>query len=870
MPIKNALCKSAKSHLIYMALGVISLILLLNPVVLHAGISFSLATVTMLVIVCIYSLKRVILTAIIVYGIAVLFSPMTLPIALIYAMAIIFISLKRRKSPNKFIHHMLLFWLLAGGPLMFLFFSITNEVIDQSTVFYVLKEITVALVSSLLVDILFTYTSLKKISNNSKGTSNSLRFSSIMIHTTLAAVTIPYLIFVILVGYNNVKNVTAVTDNALSSQLQMVESYLDSLTPQELFALKEHGAIQEISLMRELNNISAESGSEIVVLNQNDIVLGSNSDISKEQPFIWRLGGAVSAQSDHSYYWVPNGEFSTRLERWKYAYIIKERELTDVNLKTVVMTPFTPILSNILSSYTSQLWVYLFFCSGMVLITLMFNRIFFRQLAKLADTTTGIPSRLADGNNIEWQKSNILEIDSLTDNFKIVADNLKKMFVRTHRLAYYDLLTGLPNRVSMQDTLADYFNDESKNKAFALLFFDLDRFKQVNDSLGHVVGDRLLQEIAERLTKLQAENIKVFRVSGDEFVVIARKITKKSVEGIAQKILKLINQPVCFDHHELHITSSIGIAMYPQHGDNVETLMKLADASMYVAKECGGNTYVFYTESLKCKLFEQMWFENQLRKVLDANQFELYFQPIVDGITSEIKGMEALIRWKHLKKGFISPEQFIPIAEQSGLIIPIGQWVLKEACRQNKKWQDEGFTKVRVAVNLSARQFYNKNIVEEIKMILEETGLEPQYLELEITEGFMIKDPEYVSNILNHLKEMGVTISIDDFGTGYSSLGQLKFFPVNVVKIDKSFVKNVEVDLNNKSIVKSIINLAHGMNLKVIAEGIEKQEEGDFLRKYNCDEMQGYYFARPVSGQKFTEIWRKWTGDLSKTERLGS
>ncbi|WP_242853148.1 putative bifunctional diguanylate cyclase/phosphodiesterase [Pseudobacteroides cellulosolvens] len=264
-----------------------------------------------------------------------------------------------------------------------------------------------------------------------------------------------------------------------------------------------------------------------------------------------------------------------------------------------------------------------------------------------------------------------------------------------------------------------------------------------------------------------------------------------------------------------------------------------------------------YTESLQSKLSEQIWIEHQLHKALDLNQLTLHYQPIVEGITSEILGIEALLRWNHPERGLISPTQFIPIAEQSGLIIPIGQWVLREACRQNKKWQDEGFQKVRIAVNLSARQFYSESLTEEIRTILEETELTPQYLELKITEGFMIKDPDYVNTVINGIRAMGVTVSIDDFGTGYSSLSQLRNFSVNVVKIDRSFVQNIGTDRNNISIVRAIIELAHGMNLKVVAEGIETETERKLLQQHNCDEMQGYFFAKPMDSDRFAQLWRQ-------------
>ncbi|MDQ2087458.1 EAL domain-containing protein [Herbivorax sp. ANBcel31] len=740
--------------------------------------------------------------------------------------------------------------------------------IEHFVVFNVLKEITTALLSCLLVDILFSYDPIKIKENRIKDTSMGFRFSNIMLHSTLAAISIPYFIYVGIMGVSNIKDIVNLADNKFATQLQTIENHLNNQTDNEIFTLKQQGTLQTSILNQKLQSITSDANTEIVITDHNNIPLGANITISKEQPFIWSSGGSTISESENIFYWIPDGNFNSTLEKWNYAYIIREKNFPSLNLNAVIMTPFSPFLINLLQSIVSLLWMYLFFCSATLFLTLLYNRIFFKPLSNLAKTTTGIPLRLSKGIQIEWYKSNIFEIEALSDNFKAVTCNLENTFKRTHHLAYYDLLTGLPNRLSMQEALTEIFSNGLSNKPFALFFFDLDRFKQVNDSLGHAVGDSLLKEIATRLKTIESENIRIFRVSGDEFVAIAEETNQETAENIAQHILELIRQPVYIEQHELHITSSIGIALSPQHSDNPQTLMKLADTSMYIAKEDGRNTYSLYNKSLQSRLAEQLWLENNLRKALDSNQLSLHYQPIVDGVTSEIKGVEALIRWKHPEKGFISPAKFIPIAEQSDLIIPVGQWVLREACLQNKKWQDEGFKKVRIAVNLSARQFYNERIIEEIQLILEETKLESQYLELEITEGFMIKNPEYVNSVLNKLKSMGVSISIDDFGTGYSSLSQLKNFPVDVVKIDKSFVKNIGIDKHNSSIVKSIIELAHGMNLKVVAEGIETEFEKNFLIQHFCDEMQGYYFAHPMDAESFIQVSKKLLKNSKIIERL--
>lgn len=869
MPIKTNVFRFPTSTFTFLALAALSLVFQLQPIVLFPGIVLSLSSLTLLFTVSLYGLKGSVSASFFVYGGAAVLGATDLQSAVIHIAAITFIAWRMNTKPDRLIAHTLMFWLLTGGPLMAVSAAITTGSIDQIQIFQIHKEITIALISSLIVDILFTYSPLKRIGNG-QHKQPGFYFTRIMVHTTLVAITIPYLFYVGVAGYNGTKRIVSVVDSTFVSQLQMIESYLRSQTENDLFALKQQGIVQVSRLDQELQNISSDTGTEVVVTDHNNKIMGSNSSAPRGNPFIWQMGGSVAAEIGTINYWVPDRKFSSELEKWSYGYMIMEKELLPQRLKAVMMTPVAPFLSNLLDSYVYQLWVYLFFCAALLILSSLFSRIFFKPLERLAETTTGIPARLADGNRIEWHKSSIVEIDTLIHNFKAVTDNLEGMFHRTQHMAYYDSLTGLPNRLSMQDALNALFFSHASDKNLALLFFDLDRFKQVNDSLGHAVGDRLLQEIAVRLKTIESEYTSIFRISGDEFVAIADGMDQKSAEHIARNILGLIRQPIYIDQHELHITSSIGIALYPQHGDNPETLMRLADASMYIAKEEGRNTYVLYTESLQNKLSEQIWIEHQLHKALDLNQLALHYQAIVDGVTSEIHGIEALIRWNHPERGLISPVQFIPIAEQSGLIIPIGQWVLKEACLQNKKWQDAGFQKVRIAVNLSARQFYSDRMTDEIRTILEETGLEPQYLELEITEGFMIKDPGYVNNVLSDLRAMGLTVSIDDFGTGYSSLGQLKNFPVNAVKIDRSFVQNIGTDRNNISIVRAIIELAHGMNLKVVAEGIETEEERNLLLQHHCDEMQGYYFARPMDADKFAKTWQQKMGDSTLLESLRS
>jgi len=429
-------------------------------------------------------------------------------------------------------------------------------------------------------------------------------------------------------------------------------------------------------------------------------------------------------------------------------------------------------------------------------------------------------------------------------------------------LAFHDPLTGLPNRALFNDrldralSLAARVHQEHPLQPvlLAVMFVDLDRFKYINDSLGHVMGDRLLQLVSERLIKSVRKSDTIARLGGDEFMLLLPEIAQvEDVIKVAEKMLKSLAQPFNLDHHEMYITASIGICFYPHDGENSETLLKNADVAMYRAKEQGRNHYQIFTQSMHDWAFEWMSLESGLRKAIAQEEFKVYYQPQLDLTSGKITCMEALIRWQS-EAGFISPDRFIPIAEESGLIIFIGAWVLRTACTQNKLWQDLGLPPIQVAVNFSAKQFQDPQLIAKVRDILEETKLEPQYLEIEITESAVMKDENSAAETLQELKNMGIGISIDDFGKGYSSLSHLKKFPVQKLKIDAAFIKEIPDNQDDAAISKAIIAIAHTLNLKAIAEGVENSEQLEFLRQIECDGIQGYIFSPAVSAEAATKI----------------
>ncbi len=422
--------------------------------------------------------------------------------------------------------------------------------------------------------------------------------------------------------------------------------------------------------------------------------------------------------------------------------------------------------------------------------------------------------------------------------------------------ALHDILTNLPNRVLLKSLLIDALTKVSHNHSLGVCFLDLDRFQKINDSLGHSIGDKLLQMVAQCIKKsLRSDDI-VARWGGDEFIILLPEISEiYNIDLIQERIFAAFKEGFKIDNYHLNISPSIGIALYPQHGEDGETLIKNAEAALSLVKLQGRNSYKVYHAAINSQATELFILENSLHNALERQEFKVYYQPQVNSSTGEITKMEALLRWQHPELGLIPPATFIPIAEETGLIFPISEWVLKTACLQNKAWQQKlNLSSLSVAVNFSARQFQQPNLVGIVEQVLSETKLAHRYLELEITETVAMQDVELTQKILRELDEIGVTISIDDFGTGYSSLSYLKDFPIHALKIDQSFVRDLANKDRQTAITTAIISLAHGLDLSVVAEGVETEEQLNALRILQCEIMQGYFFSHPLSAEEATRM----------------
>ncbi|MFF2890260.1 putative bifunctional diguanylate cyclase/phosphodiesterase [Paenibacillus sp. NPDC057967] len=761
----------------------------------------------------------------------------------------------------------LFFWLLIGAPLVYFFY---NQHYSGTGIDIKLIACLIAingLFNALFAEIAHQYLPLSRWSGMSSIKRLPRSMSQLLLHLSLGIVLVSFLLNMLVNSINSFKEVSYyVEDIALQATNTITKEWGASNVP---YTIPSDGvSIRTLQFLidrytTETYTFSLTNDQHQVVASNHHGLIGTHIDPFGEKTF--------RPISEYLYFSSNYNSFSRlKLYTWNDEQFLFQSKLGNGTGQIVITFPLEYYQKYLLGKYFTHIFYLIGFGLVAAFVSLLINRSFARSLKRLAVVTTNLPLKLKHNNALELPESSTVEIHSLIMNIKHMSSSLLYLFRESqsnnerlemqaqllqqseeqlHQLAYYDMLTGLPNRHQFtrhfQELIAMNTGTGSRLKV-GVLFTDINRFKQINDTLGHAFGDKLLQLAGGRFQSIQCKSCDVFRLGGDEFVFVVRYQEEEELSRHAEAILDCFVEPFIIDGMPLFLTVSIGISAYPHDGDDMDTIVRNADIAMYNAKEEGDGCYRYFKPNLLPLIAEKMRLENGLYKALQENQFSLYYQPKISAATGELCGIEALIRWKHPELGLVPPDKFIPLAEESGFILEIDRWVFREACRQNKAWQDAGLKKISVSVNISARHFYQGNLKEMILSELKATGLEAHYVCLEITEGVFMRNIDQVIDTILYLRNLGIQISIDDFGTGYSSLNQLQRLPISDVKLDRSFIQGITSDDKKSSIVRAIIELVHSMNMKVVAEGVETADESRFCKELKCDELQGYLFSRPL------------------------
>lgn len=836
----------------------------LQPFQLIFGIAFVFTNIFLIVAVQLFGLRIALPAGAVIYGTAILLNHEPVYV-LIFLLEMVWIGLWPGKKSVTLLKSDAYYWLVVGLPLTLAAFYVTGPF--SFTEFFLLYAITASngLFNTLVAEMLECY-ALRPIIPERDRLGITLR--RVLFHLSVTMAAIPFLMNLIIGGWNSFDASKNITLQMASNTANSIMRELGNWKEEDVLGVRLEGAIQIGYLEEIINRNSTKKLFDITIANDNRKILATNNTRHFDD---YLEAEMVTALDDHFRIEVPRGSRILPTGQWRDAHYVYSASMDNMPLIISVSVPMSVYQEAIFKDYISQILYMLGSVFLASLLALAINRWLGESLRRLANTTTNLPAKLKQKDAPEWPKSGIAEIDSLTLNFKSMSGNLLQMLDKAdemndqlrsseemlHQLAYYDSLTGLPNRLQFQHMLGDKMTWAAEHgECLAVLFLDLNRFKQINDTLGHAAGDALLAKVAERFAGLLNERCSVFRLGGDEFVFLLQYDSVDAPAALAEQLCRLFDTPIELEGSYIYVAASIGISLFPEHGKTQDEIVRKADLAMYVAKEQGTSSYYFFNQQKEDSLNEKMVLENGMRSALMENQFFLVYQPKMGSAAGLMTGYEALLRWKHPSMGIVPPNRFIPLAESSGMILDIDMWALREACRQTKEWQDKGYPKLPVSVNLSAKHFGRSNISAKVRSILEETGLDPSSLGLEITESVFIEELEPAIEQLTMLREMGIEILLDDFGTGYSSLSQLQRLPISVVKLDRTFIQQTEANEAVSSVVKGIIGLAHGMGLRVVAEGIETEQEKAIFTALKCEELQGFLFSRPLEPLDFEAYMR--------------
>ncbi|MBU9722385.1 MULTISPECIES: putative bifunctional diguanylate cyclase/phosphodiesterase [Bacillaceae] len=842
------------------------------------GVTMSFATIFLFIFVRLFGLRNTAIVAILIHVLSVFLFKIPFWDIVFITEVLIIAAIYLYKNRGNLVLWGVYYWILVGIPLSFLLYYIYIPELQGTQLIFQVSIVTFnGLINVLIADIILSYLPVERWLNGKGEQKKLFNFQHFLFHVILCALLFSFILNITVSQLNSYTSLQNSIQNSAAITTKNIERVLLQWSRDDINRLLLSNTIQVGYLNEVIERMATEEIFEIVVIDHDDkIITGTGEWLWSNGQLDWRNRTDVSNIGEDFYQSLPRDTPPLPLMVWEEGRFIYEKKLTSLPFTITMKYPIGFYQERLMSESLEQLRFLLFFSIFAGGLMFAVKRILVRNLNLLAEATTGLPQKLKNSEKIEWPNSSVLELHSLIENFKSMSFNLANMFneiksvnkqlenttenlkeseQELHRLAYYDNLTGLPNRTYFYQYLEEMLSEQSKvDVKVAVLFFDLNEFKSINDTLGHAAGDDLLKLVAENFIQLRTNDRQVFRLGGDEFVYVLTIENKADVIAFVTKIKNLFAKPFKLNDLSLYVTTSIGVSIYPDNGKTIDDLVKYADMAMYKAKEVGKNHIEFFDESMKKDFSERMLINSGLREAIDENQFRMVYQPKINIENNTVSGIEALIRWTHPIHGEITPDKFIPLAEESGFIFQIDEWAIVESCRYNKNMQDRGAPKVPVSVNMSAKHFNHQRIVNMVKTALDKSGLAPEYLTIEITETVFLKNETDVFGMIAELKDLGVKLSIDDFGIGYSSLTHLVDLPINEVKLDKNFIRNITVDSKKSTIVQVILELSNNLGLDVVAEGVETKGELEYLKGINCKEIQGFYFSKPLSKEEIFEF----------------
>lgn len=843
----------------FIILILLGCLLKISKIELFFGIIIEFGSISLLLILFIFGFKKAVIGALIISIFDLLFNG-NIVHAFISFCEVLFIIYFIKKNKNvKVIIIDFFFWIsIIILSIILIFLGEKYDGVIECNYFPVLILSVNSMFNTLIAEVIYEYV-IKDFFSREKF---KTEFKSIVFHILSGAILVPFIINIFI---DMINSYDYISSTALTSAKEVYDSVFDEIgdwDEKKIYNLKLLGVIElgylEDVIEKACNykehnvHIKDRKGNIIIDFINSDKYIENYDEYDRKK------------DSDYFYELLPKRYISIDYNKsWADGYFVYESEIGDLGLYLMVEVPIIIYKDRIIKEYIGQFKFLVLFSIFIFLIGRLLISIVINDLNKINNNTTNFLKMIDSKEVIRWPSSSIIEINLLTDNIKNMINSLRFSFIKLkesqdklYRQAYYDSLTNLPNRLFFKK----YLKDEVKDceNSICVMFMDLNRFKTINDTMGHDIGDKLLVLVSERLKSLQDEKHHIFRLGGDEFVIVSKVNGIEEIKNDGIKTLETFKEKfILDDKFSVKITASIGASIYPQDGTDINKIIKYADIAMYESKCNGGNSLCLFNDALKREFYEKATIEKEIRNAIENNELYLEYQPQVSSKDGKIIGVEALIRWRNDRLGIVSPDKFIPIAEESEVILEIDKWVISEVCKVSRILQDEGYNNVTISANVSAKHFVNDDIVDLVLDCIDKNNVDPKLLKIEITESSLIKNVSTVKQILARFKEIGIRTSMDDFGKGYSSLNILTSLTIDEVKIDMELIKNILYNNKKKKIVNLIVELAHDLNLSVVAEGIETEEEKLFLEKMGCDYFQGYYFSKPIGLDKVKKLLDK-------------